>query len=528
MNLKQAGSGADVDERLAALMTNANAVRAITAAVEGTIGPKGLDTMLVDRFGEVIITNDGVTILDKMDVNHPAAKMLINIAKAQQAEVGDGTTTATIMAGTLVAEGVSQVIRGVPVARVIEGVKYGVAHVIKAIKERGRQVNDIDDPILRRIAMIAGREHEDIADLVVEAARLIGVGKLSENTFKLSEIITAEAGADNEVFMGVIVNQERMTQEMPERIEKAKILLIDDALEPEEIEDEALSTEAGFKRYIELQDEFKNNIHKIVQLGVNVVMVDRGVHEAAEEILTDAGVQVVQRVSAKDLRRVADHAGARMIKRTGLKKNAADIEKYLGYAEKVYEDEKLEHMRVLGGRGKPMATILVGAATEEVVGERERIAKDAASSVQAAVKGGYVPGGGSMEISMAREVIKFRENLKGMSAYGIDCVVNALKQPLSQIVENAGYNPLEKVEEVINAQVAAETDSLGVDCDSGEVADMLERGVVDPVPVKLHAIKAAGEVAVAILRIDTIIKKKEENTAAQKSGGSIENEMPDF
>ena len=121
MNLKQAGSGAEVDERMAALLTNANAVRAITAAVEGTIGPKGLDTMLVDRFGEVIITNDGVTILDKMDVNHPAAKMLINIAKAQQAEVGDGTTTATIMAGGLVSEGVNQVLRGVPVARVIDG-----------------------------------------------------------------------------------------------------------------------------------------------------------------------------------------------------------------------------------------------------------------------------------------------------------------------------------------------------------------------------------------------------------------------
>ncbi|HEY3425167.1 MAG TPA: TCP-1/cpn60 chaperonin family protein, partial [Negativicutes bacterium] len=428
MNLKQAGSGADVDERLAALLTNANAVRAITAAVQGTIGPKGLDTMLVDRFGEVIITNDGVTILDKMDVNHPAAKMLINIAKAQQAEVGDGTTTATIMAGGLVAEGVSQVLRGVPIARVIEGVKYGVAQALEQVKARGRKIDELNDPVLRNIAMIAGREYEDIADLVVEAARLIGVEKLCEKNFKLSDIITAEEGADNEVFMGVIVDKERMSQEMPLEIAAGKMLLLDDALEPEEIEDEALSTETGFKRYIELQDEFKANVHKIVELGVKVVLVDRGVHVAAEEILTDAGIMVIQRISSKDLRRAAEHVGARMIKRTGLKKDSSDIAKYLGFAEKIYEDEKLEQVRILGGTGKPMATILVGAATEEVVGERERIAKDAASSVQAAIKGGYVPGGGSIEIAIAREVEKARDNIKGMAAYGVDCVVSALKR----------------------------------------------------------------------------------------------------
>lgn len=526
MNLKQAGSGAEVDERMAALLTNASAVRAITAAVEGTIGPKGLDTMLVDRFGEVIITNDGVTILDKMDVNHPAAKMLINIAKAQQAEVGDGTTTATIMAGGLVAEGVNQVLRGVPVARVIEGIKQGIVVALDKVKERGRQIASIDDPVLDSIATIAGREHRDIAELVVAAARLIGLEKLHEHNFKLSDIITAEEGADNEVFLGVIADKERMNKDMPQLVADARLLLVDDALEPEEIEDEALGTETGFKRYIELQEEFKANVRKIVDLGVKVVLVDRGVHDSAEEVLTDAGIMAIQRVSAKDMRRVAEHTGARVIKRTGLKKETADIEKYLGFAEKVYEDEKLEQVRILGGKGKPMATILVGAATEEVVGERERIAKDAASSVQAAVKGGYVAGGGAVEIAVAREVEKSRETIKGMAAYGVDCAASALKRPLAQIVENAGFNPLEKVEEVIAAQVGRGLDSLAVDCDSGEIADMLERGVVDPVPVKLHAIKAAGEVAVAILRIDTIIKKKEEGAAAKNAAADAAT--PDF
>lgn len=524
MKLKPGGSVSEADESLAALMTNANAVRAITAAVKGTIGPKGLDTMLVDSAGEVIITNDGVTILEKMEVSHPAANMLINIAKAQQAAVGDGTTTATIMAGGLVSEGVNQVLRGVPIARVIEGVKYGIACALEQIKQSAREIKDVSDPILHSIAMIAGREYEDIADLVVNAARLIGFEKLCEPNFKLSDIIMAEEGADNEVFMGVIVDKKRMNQEMPLSASQAKVLIIDDALEPETIEDEALSTEAGFKLYRELQYEFKDNICKILELGVTLVLVDRGVHAMAEEILTDAGIMVVQRIPAEDLRRAAEHVGARMIKRTGLKKELTDLHKYLGVAETVYEDEKLEHIRILGGAGKPMATILVGAATAEVVGERQRIAKDAASSVQAAVKSGYVPGGGSIEIAVSRVVEASRGNVKGMSAYGVDCVTHALRRPLSQIVENAGYNPLEKVEEVVAAHGNKGVDSLGIDCDTGEIVDMLTLGVVDPVNVKLHAVKAAGEVAVAILRIDTIIKKKVEgennaNKGVNKLGG---------
>lgn len=511
MKLKQGANSSEADESLAALMTNANAVRAITAAVEGTIGPKGLDTMLVDSTGEVIITNDGVTILDKMEVNHPAANMLINIAKAQQAAVGDGTTTATIMAGGLISEGVNQVLRGVPISRVIEGVKYGITCALEQIKLHAREIKDVNDPILHKIAMVAGREYRDIANLVVEAACLIGFEKLCDPNFKFSDIVIAEEGAENEVFLGVIINKERMNQEMPIKIHQAKVLVIDDALEPEEMEEEALSTEAGFQLYRELQQEFKNNIHKIIELGVQVVLVDRGVHALAEEILTDAGIMVIQRVAAEDLRRGAEHVGARMIKRTGLKKDLVELHKYLGSAATVYGDEKLEHLRILGGTAKPMATILVGAATKEVVGERQRIAKDAASSVQAAIKSGYVPGGGSIEIAVSRAVESSRGNVKGMSAYGVDCVTYALRRPLAQIVENAGYNPLEKVEEVVASHHSKGIDSLGIDCDTGDVVDMLELGIVDPTKVKLHAVKAAGEVAVAILRIDTIIKKKVED-----------------
>jgi len=517
---KEATQGSEVDEKLAALTTNSSAIRAIAGAVEGTLGPKGLDTMLVDKFGGVVITNDGVTILTLMEANHPAARMLINIAKAQQEAVGDGTTTATVMAGALVGTGVEQVLRGVPVARVIEGLRTGLEKALVLMRMQARPVEKLDDPVVRQVALVAGREHGDIADLVVRAAGLIGREKLREDpSFKFSDTVVAEEGAENQVFMGIIINKERMNRQMPVELHRTKILIVDDALEPEEIDDEALSTETGFSRYLQLREEFKENVHKIAGMGVGLVLVDRGVDDLADEILTDAGIMVVQRVANKELRRAAEHTGAGVIKRTGLKKKVAGLEKHLGYAERVYNDEKLEQVWILGGGGKPMATVLVGAATSEVVGERERIARDAASSVQAAVKGGVIPGGGSMELAIAREVEKVREGIRGMAAYGVDCVVEALKRPMSQIIANAGFNPLEKMGDVIAAQSETGKSSLAVDCDSGEVVDMYEKGIVDPADVKIYALKAAGEVAEAILRIDTIIKKRKEKEVPPADSG---------
>lgn len=521
MSLKQqASQGAEVNEKMAALMTNANAVRAIASAVEGTLGPKGLDTMLVDKFGEVVITNDGVTILTMMEANHPAARMVINIAKSQQEEIGDGTTTATVMAGALVGVGVEQVAKGVPVARVIEGIRSGVRRALEVMQQQATPLEDLQHSWLKQVALVAGREHQDIADLVVEAARLIGKEKLRDPNFKLSDTVVSEEGATNQVFLGVIINKEPMNKQMPMVLEDLKVLVIDDALEPETIEDEALSTEAGFARYLQLQEEFKTNIQKIIDLGVGLVLVDRGVDDAAEDMLTDAGIMVVQRVLNKELRRAAEHVGARIIKRTGLKKDLAELSKILGHAGKAKQDEKLEQVWLLEGNGKPMATVLVGAATQEVVGERERIAKDAASSVQAAVKGGIVPGGGALELAVSREVEKVRENTRGMAAYGVGCVAETLRRPMAQIVANAGFNPLEKIGDVLAAQAEQNKNSLSVDCDTGDIVDMLEIGVLDPALVKIHALKAAGEIAEAILRIDTIIKMKDYKQQAPEMPGA--------
>lgn len=522
-DVKQVSKTTDVDERLAALHTNSTAVRAIASAVEGTLGPKGLNCMLVDRYGDVTITNDGNTILDKIDVNHPAARMVIGIAKAQEEEVGDGTTTATILASALISEAVGHVERGVPITRVIEGIHQGIAVAMESIKKQAIPIKGLDDPLLKKAALVAGRGLDEIADLVIQAAKLVGEEKLQENGFKLLDTVLSKEGAENEVVAGLILDKERMNRQMPRCVEPASILVIDDALEPETIEEEALRTESGYKRYRELQEQFLQDLKKICSIGVNCIIVGKGVHDVAEDIFTEAGILVIRRVSSKDISRVVEHTGARTIKRSGLRRDKDELLNLLGHADKIYQDEKLDHVRILGGQGKPSATILVGASTAEVRDERARIAKDAAAAVQAAILGGVVSGGGAAELSTLKSIQALRESVRGMAAYGVDCVLEALKRPLTQIVQNAGFNPLEKVEDVIAQQVKDNSSTLAIDCETGDVADMLNLGVLDPLPVKMHALKASGEIAEAILRINTIIKKRDEMTSPgmhnEPSGG---------
>lgn len=499
------------EQKFDLLENNANAVRAVMSAVESTIGPKGLDTMLVDQFGNVVITNDGITILDMMEVNHPVARMLIHAIDAQQEEVGDGTTTAALMAGEMVLHGLEQVNKGVPVAQVLAGLQYGVKEACRLMELEAIQIGSMDTGQLYNIAYIAGRENESIARLIMEGANLIGRDKLLEPGFRFSQRVRAIEGADSQVLNGVLVSKERFSIQMPlELHEQVKVLVIDDALEQEELNKNALTTESGFQQYLILKEEFKTNIQKIIDAGAQAVFVDRGVDDAAAELLEEAGVLVVARVPHKELVDLAEHVGAKLLKRTGLNKSAAELQKQFGTAEHIIGNEKLGNITVLGGAGKAsMATILVGAATGEVVGERERIAKDAAASVQSALQKGLVAGGGAAELAVARQLEQNKNGLSGMAVFGADCVIAALKKPFMQIVTNAGFNPLEKLGDVHKAQELQNNHHLSIDCDTGRIHDLYMAGIVDPLYVKLHSLKTAGEVAEAILRINIIVKKKE-------------------
>ena len=498
------------EQKFDLIENNNNAVRAVMTAVESTIGPKGLDTMLVDQFGNVVITNDGVTILNMMEVNHPVARMLIHSINAQQEEVGDGTTTAALMAGEMVVHGLEQVTKGVPVAQVLTGLRYGVKEACRLMEKEAVLVGSLDTGQLYNIAYVAGREDTSIAKLIMEGAALIGQEKLLDTGFRFSQRVQAVEGADSEVVNGVFVTKERLTRQMPLSLEgNLKIMVLDDALEPEELNHSAMATESGFQQYLILKEQFKTNIQKLIETGVQAVFVDRGADDAAVELLEEAGVLVVARLPHKELVDLAEHCGAKLLKRSSLQKPAEELEKYFGSAQSIIGNEKLHHIKVLGGGGKAMATILVGATTGEVVGEKERIAKDAAASVQSALQRGLVSGGGAAELAVARQLEQSKNALSGMAVFGADCVIAALKKPFMHIVANAGFNPLEKLGDVHKAQELQQNSHLSINCDTGRIDDMYIAGVVDPLYVKLHGLKTAGEVAEAILRINIIVKKKE-------------------
>jgi len=508
----------DIDERRRVLRSNAGAVRTIASAVEGTLGPKGLDVMLVDRYGEVTITNDGSTILGKIDAQHPASRLLIHAAQAQDEEVGDGTTTATVLAAALVEEGVDHILRGVPAMKVVEGMRAGIAAAVEWMNGAAERVEGLADPRLPAAARVSARGEGTPARLAVEAAAIVPQDRLLHDpAFRLGECVVAKEGAEDAVFAGLLIDKERMNRQMPRQLSGARMLVVADALEPEKIDDEALATESGFRRYTALREEFEANVRKLIDLGVNFVAVERGVDEVAEELLTEGGVMVLRRLGRRDIAALVDHCGAKPVMRAGLRRGAEEIAAALGRAEEIAEDERLGYVSIRGGGGSPAATILVGGGTAEVKEERRRIAHDAAAAVQATLRGGLLPGGGAAEMGAIPAVVACRDRLAGMAVYGAEAVIAALRRPLAQIVANAGFNPLEKVAHVAAEQAAKGNAGLAVDCDTGEVVDMPAAGIVDPALVKTAALRTAGEIAEAILKISVVIRMRAAGAEAKET-----------
>ncbi|KUG04294.1 heat shock protein 60 family chaperone groel / thermosome subunit [hydrocarbon metagenome] len=497
----------EAEENFRTLLNNTTAAQAVSRVVEGTIGPKGLDVMLVDNLGRIAVSNDGLTILKLMEANHPVARMIISAVKSQQSEVGDGTTTTAILAAAIIAEGSSCIFKGVPVSSLVQGIDKGIKEAIRLIDEVTVHISSLDHKYLFDTALIAGRGHEDIAGLVVDGASLIGMENLLNPGYKLVDaVVSCEAAADR-VFNGVIIKREPINMHiLPEFISNPVIIVINDALGPGKIDNDALKTDSGFKHYMQSRDLYEHNLQKIRDAGVNLVVVDRGIDDMAEEFFSRSGIAVVQRVSAREIDDLCRHTGAQKLKRSTLDENLDQVKQYTGCAEQIRFDKKHRQILVHGGRSESFATILVGASTREAVEERERIAQDAAAAVQAAVQDGIVAGGGTLEVWLAERLQELADAEDGLSSYGISSVSEALKRPFLCMTANAGLNPLKKLGEVLSSQKETGSSSISLDYSSEKLVDAFEKGIVDPAGVKINALKTAGEVAASVLRINMIIK----------------------
>lgn len=494
------------DARESALEVNAQAVRAVVAAVEGTIGPKGLDTMLIDKEGNVIITNDGATILEQMEIHHPIARLLIHTARTQKDAVGDGTTTATVLAGAMVEEGIRQIAKGVPVTKITEGIAQAASYVTDALDAMAHQ--EVSDEELYRLAQTAGRQNAQVADAAMCAVDVIGRDCIAADDIRLADWVTSKVGAETEVTAGVTLCTGYMNHVQPTEAKSVRIAVFDDALEPIRMERDALRTEVGAQRYLLLQEEFCKGVARLVEAGVGLVIADRGIDPMADAILSEAGILTVARVDEREWKRILLHTKARPLKRTMLTRPTEVWQDALGTAEHLSRDEDEKIVRVAGGIGQPMTTIVVGAPTADLAEEKKRITQDAVSAVQSALCGGWVSGGGATEIALARALEQKRATVCDMTGYGMDCVKRALLEPVYQMIRNAGYHPLEKAEAVSSCQQEYKTDQYGFDCDNGNPADMTKLGVLDSALVKRQAIKAASEVASAILKVNAIVRMR--------------------
>ncbi|AJC71554.1 thermosome subunit [Thermococcus guaymasensis DSM 11113] len=510
---------------------NILAARIIAETVRTTLGPKGMDKMLVDSLGDIVITNDGATILDEMDIQHPAAKMMVEVAKTQDKEAGDGTTTAVVIAGELLRKAEELLDQNIHPSIIIKGYALAADKAQEILDQIAKDVDVDDVEMLKKAAVtaITGKaaeeEREYLAEIAVEAVRQVaekvdGTYKVDLDNIKFEK---KEGGSvrDTKLIRGVVIDKEVVHPGMPKRVENAKIALINEALEVKETETDAeirITSPEQLQAFLEQEEKMlREMVDKIKEVGANVVFVQKGIDDLAQHYLAKYGIMAVRRVKKSDMEKLAKATGAKIV--TNVRDLTAED---LGEAELV-EQRKVagENMIFVEGCKNPKAvTILIRGGTEHVVDEVERALEDAVKVVKDIVEDGkIVAAGGAPEIELAIKLDEYAKEVGGKEQLAIENFAEALKVIPRTLAENAGLDPIETLVKVIAAH-KEKGPTIGIDVFEGEPADMMERGVIAPVRVTKQAIKSASEAAIMILRIDDVIaaSKLEKDKEGGKGG----------
>ncbi len=498
---------------------NIAAAKAVADAIRTTLGPRGMDKMLVDSIGDIVITNDGVTILEEMEIEHPAAKMMVEVAKTQNEEVGDGTTTAVVIAGELLKNAEKLLDQNIHPTVITKGYNEAKEIALKTLEKIAVPVSLKDEEILKKIALTAmtGKAMEKrspkIAELVVEAVKIVakeenGKIKIDKDTIKRVKKHGASV-EETELIRGIVIDKEVVHPGMPKKIENAKIALLDTALEVKETETDAeirITSPEQLKAFVEEEQRMlKEMVDKIVKVGANVVFCQKGIDDLAQHYLAKAGILAVRRVKKSDMEALAKATGGRIVT------NLEDLsEKDLGYA-KIVEERKLagEAMVFVRECKDPKAvTILVRGSTEHVTDEVDRAVEDAIGAVVSAIEvGKVVPGAGAPEIEIAKELRKEMKKFSGKEQLAVLAFAEAVEIIPKTLAENAGLDPIEITAELRAAHEKGKV-NYGIDVVDGKIKDVLESGIVEPLKVKTQALKSAAEAAEMILRIDDVIAAK--------------------
>jgi len=503
---------------------NILAAKTIAAAVRSTLGPKGMDKMLVDSMGDVVITNDGATILREMDIEHPAAKMMVEIAKTQDDEVGDGTTSAVVIGGELLKKAEDLLEQEVHPTLIVAGYRLAAEKAYEILKELALDVTPDDTETLKKIATTSmtgkGAEvaRELLTDLTVEAIRAIGEkgGKIDTDHIKL-EKKTGGSKEDTVLVKGMVIDKERVHPGMPKLVEDAKIALINSALEIEKTEVDAkieITSPDQMKAFLDEEEKMlKSMVDKVKESGANVLFCQKGIDDLAQHYLAKEGIMAVRRVKESDMKKLASATGGKVL--TTLEEIRPED---LGYAGTV-EERKIggeEMIFVENCKNPKSVSILLRGGTEHVVDELERGMNDALRVTACAVEDGkYVAGGGATEIELALKLRDYAATVGGREQLAIQAFADAVEVIPRSLAENAGLDPIDMLVALRSAHEAGNK-YAGLDVYKGEPTDMLKANVIEPLRIKTQALSSATESATMVLRIDDVIASSPQKTP---SGG---------
>ena len=502
-----------------AMKNNIDAAKSIANAVRSSLGPRGMDKMLVDSLGDIVITNDGVTILKEMDVEHPAAKMMVEVSKTQDTFVGDGTTTAVIVAGALLQEAESLINQNVHPTVISAGYRMAADQAKKILEEIKKPVKFTDKELLMKMAATslssksASSSKDKLSEISYESIR--AVAEKTENGYSVDfdniQIVKKQGGdiEDTQLIYGIIVDKEKVHPGMPDFVKGAKIALLNAALEikkPEFDTNIRIDDPSMIQKFLSQEESvLKEMVTKVKKTGANVLITQKGIDDLAQHYLAKEGIYAVRRVKKSDVEKLAKATGASI---------ASSIDELsdqdLGSAELV-EQNKIgdDYMTFVTGCKNPKAvSILIRGGTEHVADEIERSITDSIHVVAAAVEDGkYVTGGGSSAAEMALKLREYASKIGGRQQLAIEKFANALEEIPRALSENAGLDAIDMLIKIRNEHANGKR-TAGVNVYTGEVSDMEKLGVIEPIRVGLQAIDAATEAAVMILRIDDVIATK--------------------
>jgi len=509
---------------------NIMAARVVAEAVKSSLGPKGMDKMLVDSFGDVTITNDGATMLKEMDIQHPAAKMMVEVSKTQDSEVGDGTTTVVVLAGELLAKAVDLMDKKIHPTVIIDGYRDAEEQALKTLEEIAIKVDPKDKKTLRKIAgtsmatkLVSGHK-EYLAETAVDA--ILQVAEKNGNSYKVDlDMVKVEKKpggslTDTVLIRGLVIDKEVVHSDMPKLVKEAKVGLLNAALEIEKTEfTSKISIEMPdeIQAYLDQEEEtFRGMVKKVKDAGVNVLLCQKGIDDMVQHFLAREGIMAARRLKKSDVEALAKATGAKVVNSIE-EITSSDV----GYAATVEEKKigKDKMIYVEGCKNPKAVSILIRGGTERIVDEAERSLHDALCVVKDVVEvPKIVAGGGAAEIEVARSLRDHAEKLVGRERLAVDAFAESIEVIPVALAENAGMDPIDALSE-IRARHAKGERWMGIEAYDGEVKDMEKLDVLEPMVVKSQAIKSATEAATMLLKIDDIIAASKTKAPPMPPGG---------